>query len=127
MKKHFYTFSLYVLPLAFLIAPVLLFAGQGGQGLVPCQDNCTFQDLFKLFNNIVNGFLTIAVSIAAITFAIAGGRILLNPENSGEREKAKEMFKKSIYGLIIIMVAWLAVRAVVSFLTGSQAFLQFLR
>ena len=79
-----------------------------------------FKAFSTMINDIINWFITISVSIAAITFAIAGGRMLMNPENSGEREKAKEMFKKTVIGMLIVLGAWLIVHTIVTTLVATN-------
>ena len=105
--------------------PLLAFAQQG---IVPCNGpDCDFGDLVQLVNNIINLFLAISVSIAAISFAYGGALILLNPGNSAKREQAKGIFKKTIIGMIIVLTAWLIVftivKALVNPATGALRFL----
>ena len=78
-----------------------------------------FCALATLINNIITWFLSLSAVVAAITFSIAGGKMLLNPENSGEREAAKEMFKKTVIGMIIILIAWLVVHSIIAALVGT--------
>ena len=58
--------------------------------------------------------------MAAITFSIAGGQMLLNPDNPSKREEAINMFKKTVYGMIFILVAWLVVHTVVATLVDPN-------
>ena len=103
---------------------VLLPVIASAAGLIPDDSEINngngFCAFAKLINNIVNQFLTLSVSVAAITFTIAGAQILLNPENSGKREDAKEMFKKTVIGLIIILIAWLVVTKVIDTLVDPK-------
>jgi len=65
--------------------------------------------------------------VAAITFAIAGGRMLFNPGKEAERTAAKDMFLKTIIGLAIILVAWLVIHTVISAISSnSNSALKFL-
>ena len=110
----------------FVTLPVIAFAATS---LVPCgnpasngnpaQPACDFNALATLVNNIINWFLAISVSVAAITIAIAGGTILFNPDNAAKRTEALEMLKKTIYGIIIILVAWLVIHTVIAALTNT--------
>ncbi|MFA5764055.1 MAG: pilin [Candidatus Paceibacterota bacterium] len=112
MKKNQYKILSVSVSIALLL-PIVAFAA----GLVPCggfgEPVCDFKQLAIMINNFVNWFLGISVSIAAITFAVAGGKMLLNPENESNRTDAKEMFKKTAMGLVIILVAWLVVHTVI--------------
>lgn len=118
-----------ILPFAvfvFVAVPIFVFAqsGHGSSptgGLVPCTNNCNFNDLTTLVNNIINWFLGISVSVAAITFAVAGAKMIFNPNNSSKRAEALDMFKKTIIGLIIILCAWLVIHTVIAALTGAKS------
>ena len=105
--------------------PVVVFAVNP---IVPCSGpDCNFGSLTTLVNNIVDWFLGISVSVAAITFAIAGGKILFNPGNTTKRGEALGMFKKTIIGLLIILCAWLVIHTVIGALSSnSKSALQFL-
>ena len=111
-----------------IFLPMVIYAQNTQGGIVPCSgSDCTFDSLIKLVNNVIDLFLTVAVSLAAITFAIAGGRMLLHPNNPGERGKAKDMFKKTIIGILIVLCAWLVVHTIVSELaSNSSSALKFL-
>lgn len=112
----------------FVTLPVIAFAATS---LVPCgnpasngnpaQPACDFNALATLVNNIINWFLAISVSVAAITFAIAGAKILFNPEKEAERTAAKDMFVKTAIGLVIILVAWLVIHTVIAALTNNPS------
>ena len=83
-----------------------------------------------MINTILKWFIDMSVAVAAITFSIAGGKMLLNPENASKRTEAIEMFKKTVVGLLIVLGAWLAIHTVITILvpnsTGSTGALRFL-
>lgn len=81
----------------------------GGVG----QHSCNFTEMANTVNRVINWFISMSAVVAAITFAIAGAKMLMNPENPGKREEAIEMFKKTVIGLIIVLAAWLIVKTVV--------------
>lgn len=98
-------------------------------GIIPCNGlDCNFTSMATLVNNIINYFVTGSVAIAAITFSIAGGNLLLHPDQPAKIEEAKTMFQKTFFGLLIILVAWLVVHTLVSALvdpnSGALRFLQ---
>lgn len=104
----------YLAVCAGLLIPAISFAA-----LVPCNGpDCTFDSLIQLVNNIINWFLGISVSVAAITFMYAGATMLLHPGESGARERAKGMFKKTIIGMIIVLASWLVVHTVIGALVN---------
>jgi len=91
---------------------------QCGNADQPC---CDVTELFILINRIINWFLSIAGSIAAITFTIAGANILMHPDKQEEITKAKSMLTKTIVGLLIILGSWLVFHTVLSGLIDSSA------
>ena len=81
----------------------------GGSGQ-PC---CDFNEAAILVNRILNWFLDIAATVAAITFAIAGANILLHPDDPAKITEGWDMFKKTAIGLFIVLIAWLAIHTAV--------------
>jgi len=90
-------------------------------GIVPCDGSlsnpCNFNSVFKLVNTAIQWFLDISIAIAAITFMVAGGKMLANPSNPGKREEAVEMFKKTTIGIIIVLMAWLVIHTILATFT----------
>jgi hypothetical protein len=100
-----------------LFMPAVLFA----QGLVPCNGpDCNFSSFVTLINNAITLFLYLAISLAGVTFMIAGAKILLNPGNAGKRSEALGMFKKTIIGMVIVLVAWLVIHTIVGLLVNKN-------
>ena len=103
--------------ITFAAAPSFLFQNVcDGSAANPCD----FAAFMRLINNVINWFISISVLVAAVTFSIAGGKILMNPENPGKREEAMGMFRKTVVGMIIILVAWLVLHTIVSTLTNPN-------
>lgn len=88
----------------------------GGTGQ-PC---CDFKEAAILVNRIINWFLSISVTVAAITFSVAGAQILLNPANEAKRREAKDMFIKTIWGIAIILLSWLVINTLVKTLVNTS-------
>jgi len=89
-------------------------------GLVPCNGpDCNFNSLATLVNNIINWFLGISVSVAAITFSIAGAQILFNRDKPAKLEDAKGIFMKTIIGLIIVLCSWLVIHTIIATLASN--------
>ncbi len=119
MKNHKKILAI-VLPAALLL-PIFVFAA----GLIPCDNTnasnaCGFDDLIKLINNIIDLFLRVAVFIAAFTFAFAGATILLHPGDTTQRSKAISMFKKTIIGMLIVLLSWTVIHFVILALVGKD-------
>ncbi len=86
--------------------PMVIFAA----GLVPCNGpDCTIDSVFQLVNGAIKYFLRIAVSLAAVTFAYAGAKILLNPDKPGARSDALKMIWNTVWGLVIVLCSWLVI------------------
>ena len=90
--------------------------------LVPCSGaDCDFDSLIELIKNIINFLLfSFAVPLAAISFAIAGVMILIAGGNTGQVEKAKEIFWNVLWGLIVALSAWLVVNAILIGLGANE-------
>ena len=111
-----FLFNLFIfLPLVSLSAP---------QGLVQCDGitiPCDFDKAVDTINKIVVWILDISVSVAAISFAYAGGQMIFYSTDPGKRKEAKEIFKKTVIGLLIILSSYLVVKAVVSTLVNDSS------
>lgn len=118
--------SISILVSLLVLLPSLAFAA----GLIPSDVEIAangFGALGTLANNILNWFISISVSVATITAIYAGANILLHPENPDEIKKGKEMLKKTVIGMLIILAAWLVVHTIVSALvSNSSSALRFL-
>ncbi len=86
-------------------------------GLIPSDEDIAkdgFSAFAGMINTIINWFISMAAVVAAITFSIAGGQMLLNPENPAKRTEAIKMFQKTVIGLLIVLGAWLIVHTIVA-------------
>jgi len=103
-----------------LFLPIIVFAA----GLIPCDGvtvKCDFNAFAGLINNIINWFIGISAGVAAITFSIAGAKMLFNPDNPTKRQEAIGMFKKTVIGMLIVLGAWLIVHTIVSALVKPES------
>ncbi|MBU6370854.1 MAG: hypothetical protein KGH93_02505 [Patescibacteria group bacterium] len=107
--------------LTFVIALLVPLTAAYAAGIVPCSGaDCNFGSLVGLINNVINWFLAIAASVAAITFAIAGAKMLFNPANDAKKTEAKAMMWKTIVGLLVILCAWVVLHAVIGAITNPN-------
>jgi hypothetical protein len=112
MRKIFNTFLIIFL-LSLFVLPLSSFAQ--GTGLVPCTDNCGFNDLLTLVNTFINFILTrLAVPIAAIMFAYAGFLLVFSGGESSKRTKAKDIFINVAIGLVFVAACWLIIHTISS-------------
>ncbi len=92
------------------------------------QHCCDFNEAMIFVNRILKWFLSLAGTIAAITFSIAGGKMLLNPSDPAKKTEAKEMFEKTLWGLLIVVGAWLVTKTVITaFVNTDVDALRFLK
>ena len=135
-----------IITLAF--TPVASFALEADGSLVPCGksttsafttntatgereellfEECTFDHVMELVNNVVNFVLfKMAVPIAAIMFAYAGFlMITAGGESAQSRGKAKTIFTNVAIGLVIAVGAWLIVHTLLNILGFDGAWLGF--
>ena len=62
-----------------------------------------------------------ATPVLATGFFIwAGVMMILGGANPGWLSKGKDMFKNTLYGLLIVMLAWLITNTVIQTLKGGQ-------
>ena len=128
------SFLLTLVILSALITPVIAqtkveYNYDDDQGLVTCGKGndtskmCRFNDLFKLIGRIM-GFLLkyIMLPVAALSFGIAGFMYMFSGGDPGKRKTATELFTDTLYGIIIILVAWLLVWTIVDKLGIKDGF-----
>lgn len=96
-----------------IISPILVHAQEQG-ALIPCDgEDCSFQKLIQLFNNVIYFLLfTIATPFAAIVFAYAGWLYMTAGDNPGNKGKAKTIFKKMLIGYTVALGAYLIVKVI---------------
>jgi hypothetical protein len=117
MKKTFLKLLPLVL-LAFVVAVPLVVSAQG---LIVCEDECTFRDLFKLANRI-NDFLLndVMIPLAAFSFGVAGVYFIWGGADPGKLGTAKSIFSNTFIGILIAVSAWLIINTLLSFLVDGK-------
>lgn len=79
-------------------------------GLVPCNGpECNACHFVSLGKNVIDFFIKISAVVVTLVFAIAGMKIVMAGDNSGQISKAKGMMTDSVIGLVIILSSWLIV------------------
>lgn len=68
---------------------------------------------------IINGILGITGSFALLFLIIGGFRYVMSQGDEKKVESAKAILKAAIYGLIIILLAWVILRVIESFIRGN--------
>ena len=92
--------------------------------IVPCgregQPACTTCDIFVLASNVINFILfTVTPAIAVLLFLIAGFMILLGGANPGLITTGKNIFKTTVYGLLLVFGAWMLTNTILKSLAGN--------
>ncbi len=98
----------------------------GKYGLVPCdgsqEDPCTFPKLVQLANTIMKFLIALALPIFAVLFAYAGF-MYLKAGAVGDSEahgKALKIAWHAFAGLVVVLVAWLFVSSLLSWLLADS-------
>jgi len=99
-------------------------------GLVPCSgvsgvngaEKCTFEDLIILVQNLIDFLITIGTVIAMLVFAYAGFLYLTAGGDSNQVSRAHSVFRKVIFGFVIMLVAWLVVNTILAALNVPEAY-----
>lgn len=85
--------------------------------LVPCQDNCGFDHLVVLAQNILNFIVTMSTMVAAAMFAFAGFLYFTAGGDKGKISKTHKIFTNTAIGIVVILVAWLLIDTILQSLT----------
>ncbi len=114
---------------AVLLAPAFAFAADTSF-FGPIVPQCTFTagnlricqacDLIALIDNILRFMVTGSVLVAAAMFAYAGFLYITNPSNAGNVKTAHGIFTNVFVGLVIILIAWLAIDIFMRILAGKD-------
>lgn len=92
-----------------------------GYNLVTKEDECDFQMLGRLANNVV-GFIvfSLAVPVATIAILVSGVMLVIYSSNPGKRSEALNILKIAGLGLILVLSGYLVIQAIVFGLTGQS-------
>lgn len=152
LKKSFLTASFLFVFLSLFVFPVTALAQQpgdcreGGVGVVPCgcdthdedgnpgpdgivtgDEQCDFEDLILLINNIIEWIIIFAISVSALLFAYAGFLYITAGGKESQISRAHNIFKNAAIGFIISVAAYLIVWTITTALVGEDSdILQFL-
>jgi len=119
MKKIFATISLIFL-LSTIFVPFLAFAAEG---IVPCQDNCTITDFFKMLGNIFNFIVNdIAIPVAVVALVIGGVILLISAGNPNMVGLGKKILWSAIIGLLLALCSKLIINFILNALGASSGY-----
>ncbi len=118
--NKFFIGGVYGLVTGVLLAPVGLFAQEGGTGIIPCNGvDCNFNDFVQLGINIVDFLVGFAVLGAVVGFIYAGFLILTAGANASQVTKGKSLLLKVGIGFFFVLAAWLIVNTITSVLFNA--------
>ncbi|NTW48040.1 MAG: hypothetical protein HGA48_03865 [Candidatus Yonathbacteria bacterium] len=87
-------------------------------GVIPCDggdsDKCDFTQLVSLVQNILNFFLVTAPIVAAALFAYGGFLYFTAAGDQGKIKQAHKVFGSAVFGLVLVLAAWLVIYTVMS-------------
>lgn len=96
-------------------------------GLVPCggdgEPACTKCHIFELASRVINFILfTVTPAVAVLLFLIAGFMILLGGASPGTVSTGRNIFKTTVWGLLMIFAAWMITNTILKSLAGEKPF-----
>ncbi len=114
-------FILGLIPAAMASIMLLLPTWLGAAGLVPCTGvDCNACSLVELINNLIRFLIKLLAVLSAILFAWSGFLLVTAGDDTGQLEKAKQIFTNVVIGIVIVLAAWLIVDTVMKLLIAND-------
>jgi len=96
------------------LALVLPFVGLAQSGFVTCDGpDCDFYDLLAGMNKIINWFILVGGSVAALGFAYVGFIYITQGGNPSKRAEANKIFTTIATGFFFLLGSWLIVKLII--------------
>jgi len=95
-------------------------------GEVEPPEQCGFNDLRTLTQNVLDWLVTISISLAALMFAYAGWLYLSAQGDTNQVQQAHKVFTNVGIGLVLVIGAWVIVYTVASAVLEDHYFNDFL-
>lgn len=87
-------------------------------------NKCDFGDLITLIQRVINVIISLAVLITPVLVSYAGFLFITRGDDPQRVTRAKNVFRTTIIGFIIILAAWLIVSAILAGLQAETSFLE---
>lgn len=87
---------------------------------------CGFTDLIRLIQRIIEYIFVLILPLAALVFAYAGFLYLTSGGSASKRDAARKAMTNVLIGIIIVMLAWIAVKTLLVALGVDESFLIYL-
>jgi len=113
IKSRVYIFT--IISSVFLITPFIVF-GAGHGGLVTCSGlDCGLDELVQLATVVIDNFIKVVVpSLAGLAFMVAGFYYIVSAGDPNRVQRAHEIFKYTLLGIVISLAAWLIIRTIIN-------------
>ena len=108
----------------FLFLPDFSWAAKETGGLVPCagdsifKNRCTLCDLIVGMQNIIDWGMKILVVVALVAIVAGAIMYIISAGNSGMMESAKTVIKQALWGVVIVLGAWVIVNTILWMITS---------
>lgn len=112
-----------------VLTPEQVAADKKGNGLVPCENTCDFNDILQLINNLITFLITtLFIPIIILLFMYAGFKYITAEGNPSKIANLKKMVWHIIVGMLLVLCSWLIVKTILSILSSNESgALQFLK
>ncbi len=116
-KKQFYFIFFGAIILSFFVMHTVSAAG-----LVNCKtDPCSWNDLYTLINDVIKFLIfTLGLPLVTVVIVVSGIELVLHPNNSTAQSVWRGRLRTALLGLVIMLTAFLIVKAIVWGLTGGE-------
>ncbi|NLC30771.1 MAG: transglycosylase SLT domain-containing protein [Candidatus Moranbacteria bacterium] len=120
-KKKFFVILFF---LFFSFLPDFSWAAKETGGLVPCagdsifENRCTLCDLMVGMKGIIDWGMKILVVVALVAIVAGGIMYIISAGNSGMMESAKTVIKQALWGVVIVLGAWVIVNTILWMITS---------
>ena len=127
MKNNFLSFFTVLLFTLILNIPLVAFAWSPGQPIVPpCKNDCKWNDLIQLVDNVISFALYIATILAILSFMWAGFLMMTAQGKASQVDKARGIFFNVVFGLVFAYGAWVLVYFILQALRVQGDFRKFI-
>lgn len=96
--------------LFYILSPIVTFAQEVNTNLYPCDGpDCNFSHLILLAQGLSKELFKYAIILSVGVLAYVGYLLITSQDAPAKRKEAFGIFKNVVYGLVIMMSAWLLV------------------
>lgn len=89
--------------------------------------DCTFADVIKAVQKILNFATTLALEFSVVVIAWAGWLYMTSGDNASQRDKANKMLFSVAKGIFLVLAAWFIVTLITNTILNKSIIPQFLK